>query len=420
MITKRKMILGSTRVWQRGRTLKNCGYVALLMLLWPCSHLMASGFTDGGPGYSPGGNGYYRIPDKEVKGVAPVSGTVTDASGKALVGVTIKIKGTNKGVLSDLNGHFTIDIRPGTTLVASYVGYGDKEITYNQAADLNIVLAAYDPSLDDVVVVGYGTQKKKDLTGAITTIKADDVTLNPSGNPMIALQGKVPGLDITNSSGEAGAGVTMQLRGIRSLSASGDPLVLIDGMPGSYSSLNPNDIESIDILKDASSTAIYGASGANGVILITTKSGKEGKTQVNYDAYVGYSGWSMTPKVHMGDAYFNTKKLAQQEAGSYTTDDQVLSEQMYAAYQKGQNIDWIKAIMKNNMTQNHSLSLSGGTKKTRAYFSLNYNNESGQYKGDAYKVLSSTIKIDHTVTNWFSAGLNTQMFYNTGSSAYSK
>jgi TonB-dependent SusC/RagA subfamily outer membrane receptor len=142
----------------------------------------------------------------------------------------------------------------------------------------------------------------------------------------------------------------MQLRGTRSLSASGNPLVLIDGMPGSYSTLNPNDIESIDVLKDASSTAIYGASGANGVILITTKSGKEGRTQVNYDAYVGYSGWSMTPKVHRGDSYFNTKKLAQQEAGSYTTDDQVLSTEVYDAYQRGEDIDWVKAIMKNNMT----------------------------------------------------------------------
>lgn len=350
----------------------------------------------------------------------PVTGTVTDEAGKPLIGVSIKIKGSSTGVLSDTRGHFTIDIQPGTTLVVSYVGYTNKEVTYHQPSDLQIVLQPYNPALDDVVVVGYGTQKKKDLTGAITSIKAGDVTLNPSGNPMIALQGKVPGLDITKSSGAAGAGVNMQIRGTRSLSASGNPLVLIDGMPGSYSSLNPNDIESIDILKDASSTAIYGASGANGVILITTKSGKEGKTQVNYDAYVGYNGWSMTPKVHTGAQYFAVKKQAQQEAGSYTTDDKVLSAEVYAAYQKGAYIDWAKAIMESKLTQNHSISLSGGMKKTKAYFSLNYNDENGQYKGDKYKVLSSNIKIEHKVNEWFAAGLNTQLFYTTAGSAYSK
>ncbi|SEA35864.1 TonB-linked outer membrane protein, SusC/RagA family [Arachidicoccus rhizosphaerae] len=399
---------------------KSYGCAVILLLLLPVTPIMAGSHRTGESGNSSGNNTYNHVLGNNGRDLTPVKGTVADAEGKPLIGVSIKVKGTTKGVLSDLNGQFTIDIQPGTTLVVSYVGYADKEVIYNKSGDLKIVLTVYNPSLDDVVVVGYGTQKKKDLTGAITSIKADDVTLNPSGNPMIALQGKVPGLDITKSSGEAGAGVNMQLRGTRSLSASGNPLVLIDGMPGSYSTLNPNDIESIDVLKDASSTAIYGASGANGVILITTKSGKEGRTQVNYDAYVGYSGWSMTPKVHRGDSYFNTKKLAQQEAGSYTTDDQVLSTEVYDAYQRGEDIDRVKAIMKNNMTQNHSLSLSGGTKKTRAYFSLNYNNESGQYKGDAYKVLSSTIKIDHKVTDWFSAGLNTQMFYNTGSSAYSK
>lgn len=351
---------------------------------------------------------------------APVQGVVKDEQGAPLAGVSIKIKGSNKGVLTDARGHFTIDIEVGTVLEISYVGYMDKELTYTDKRDLQIVLEPFNPSLDEVVVVGYGTQKKKDLTGAITSIKSEDVTLNPSGNPMIALQGKVPGLDITKSSGKAGAGVNMQLRGTRSLSADGNPLVLIDGMPGSYSALNPNDIESIDILKDASSTAIYGASGANGVILITTKSGKEGRTQVSYDAYVGYNGWSMNPKVHMGDEYFNVRKLAQQEAGTYTTDEEVLSAEVYAAYQRGENIDWVKAIMASKLTQNHSISLSGGTKKTKAYFSLNYNDENGQYKGDAYKVLSSNIRIEHQVNDWFAAGLNTQMFYTRAGSAYSK
>lgn len=388
---------------------RNCGFLLIMLFILSSSRLLAEGFHP------------FDMHKEVFKELAkPVQGSVADEAGNPLAGVSIKIKGTSEGVLSDAKGRFTIDIEVGAILEISYVGYLKKEIIYKEDGDLKIVLEPYNPSLDDVVVVGYGTQKKKDLTGAITSIKSDDIVLNPSGNPMIALQGKVPGLDITKSSGAAGAGVSMQLRGTRSLSASGNPLVLIDGMPGSYSTLNPNDIESIDILKDASSTAIYGASGANGVILITTKSGKEGKTQVNYDAYIGFNGWSKTPKVHAGDAYFNVKKLAQQEAGTYTTDDQVVSAEVYAAYKRGEYIDWAKAIMSNKMTQNHSVSLSGGTKKTKAYFSLNYNDENGQYKGDAYKVFSSNIRIEHKVNDWFSAGLNTQMYYTRSGSAYSK
>jgi TonB-linked SusC/RagA family outer membrane protein len=351
---------------------------------------------------------------------ARVEGTVTDASGTPLVGVTVKVKNENEGVVTDAKGHFSLDVPEGTVLEVSYIGYETKEVTLSGQTSLHIVLESSNSSLDEVVVVGYGTQKKRDLTGAITTIKAKDIVLNPSGNPMIALQGKVPGLDITKSSGEAGAGVTMQLRGTRSLTASGNPLVLIDGMPGSYSTLNPNDIESIDILKDASSTAIYGASGANGVILITTKSGQEGKTEVNFNTYVGFNGWSQTPRVHNGAQYFAVKKQAQQNAGTYTSDDEVLSPQVYAAYQDGEYINWVKAIMSNKLTQNYSLAFSGGTKKTKAYFSLNFNDENGQYKGDTYKDYSSNIRIDHKVNDWFSAGLNAQVYYTLSSSAYSK
>lgn len=141
-------------------------------------------------------------------------------------------------------------------------------------------------ALDEVVVIGYGAVKKRDLTGAVASVKSEDITMNPGTNPMEALQGKVAGLDITRESGQAGSGVKMQLRGNRSLTASGNPMFIIDGMPGDYATLNPNDIESIEVLKDASSTAVYGSSGANGVVIITTKGGKEGKLTANFNAFL--------------------------------------------------------------------------------------------------------------------------------------
>ena len=351
-----------------------------------------------------------------------ISGVVINQETRdPLVGVTVTAKGSNRSTLTNEKGKFSMQVSGNETVLKfTHAGFISHELNIGTQSNFKVSMVPDNKKLNEVVVIGYGTMKRSNLTGAITSIGSKDIVLNPSSNPIIALQGKVPGLDITKSSGKAGAGVLMQLRGTRSLSASGNPLILIDGMPGSYSTINPNDIKSIEVLKDAASTAIYGASGANGVILITTKSGKEGKTEINFDSYVGLNGWSQTPDVHMGDEYFNIKKLAQQQAGTYTTDEEVLSPEAYAAYQRGETIDWPKAIMSNNLTQNYSLSLSGGSRKTKAYFSLNYNNEHGQYKGDDYKVLSSNIRVEHKVNNWLAGGLNAQTAYTMSNTTYSK
>jgi TonB-dependent SusC/RagA subfamily outer membrane receptor len=164
--------------------------------------------------------------------------------------------------------------------------------------------------LEDVVVVGYGSTKRRDLTGAIVSVKSDEITARPGPNPMESLQGRVAGLDITRTSGQPGAGVNIQLRGTRSFTASGNPLFIINGLPGDYTTLNPYDIESIEVLKDASSTAVYGSAGSNGVVIITTKSGKAGKLNVDFNTYYGYNGWSITPTMRTGDAYLQTKRDA--------------------------------------------------------------------------------------------------------------
>ena len=203
-----------------------------------------------------------------------IKGTVKDANGEEVIGATVMEKGTKNGTTTDLNGNFTLKVNGKSPLVISYVGMKNQEVSVTGKSSVNVVLQEETTSLNDVVVIGYGTVKKRDLTGAVTSIKSDDIVESPVMNPMESLQGKVAGLDITKTSGQAGSGINLQLRGNRTISGNGNPLFIIDGMPGDYNTLNPNDIESIEVLKDASSTAIYGSSGANGVIIITTKSAK--------------------------------------------------------------------------------------------------------------------------------------------------
>lgn len=356
-----------------------------------------------------------------------VKGTIADENGEPLIGVSIVVKGaTSTGTITDFDGKFTINLPAGSKeLVISYIGYKEQVVTVTGDAPLNIKMVPDTQALDEVVVIGYGAVKKRDLTGAITSIKSDDITQNPGANPMEALQGKVAGLDITRTSGQAGEGVKMQLRGTRSFTASGDPTFIIDGMPGDYSTLNPNDIESIEILKDASSTAVYGASGANGVIIITTKNGKAGKTQVDFNAYVGINGWSKVPEMRTGESYLQGLRDAYQAIGSWSSasDDETMMNNAlgtgaYALHQQGKYINWGDELLQTGITQNYSVAVSGGTEKTKAYLSMNFSNENGQYSNDDYKVYSTNIRIDHKVRDWLSIGVNSQMSYVHRNRAY--
>lgn len=343
-----------------------------------------------------------------------IKGTVKDANGEEVIGATVLEKGTKNGTTTDLNGNFTLKVSGKSPLQISYVGMKSQEVSINGRSSISVTMQEESTSLNDVVVIGYGTIKKRDLTGAVTSIKSDDVVASPVMNPMESLQGKVAGLDITKTSGQAGSGINLQLRGNRTISGNGNPLFIIDGMPGDYNTLNPNDIESVEVLKDASSTAIYGSSGANGVIIITTKSAKEGKLVANFNAYLGINGWSKTPKMMMGDTFLNAKRTAMQNAGTYVSDEDMFGAakaKYYEAYLAGKNIDWPDELLKTGVIQNYSLSLSGGTEKTKAYMSLNFANENGQYKDDEYKVYSSNIRVDHKINKFLSAGVNTQISY---------
>jgi len=349
-----------------------------------------------------------------------IRGTVVDTKDFPIPGVNIMVKNTTVGTVTDIDGNFSFsDISPDAVLVFSAIGLKTVEVSASQEI-INIVMEDEFASLDEIVVIGYGTSKRRDLTGAISSVKSDVIARTPSVNPMEALQGHVAGLDITKSSGQAGAGVSMQLRGNRSFTASGNPLFLIDGLPGDYSTLNPNDIESIEVLKDASSTAIYGSAGSNGVIIITTKKAKEGKTSVNFNSYYGFSGWSILPEVRNGEEYMDMRRLAKLESGTYIDDEDALGAILYEAYQDGKTIDWLDAILKRGQTQNYSLSISDGTDKKKNYFSLNYSQEDGQYQRDKYQLFSTTYKTDYKLTSWISAGMNVQGSYRMQSKAHSK
>ena len=348
-----------------------------------------------------------------------VKGSILDENGEPMIGVSVVVKGTTTGTVTDFDGNFSLSVPANTkTLEISYIGYKTQNVTIGNAP-LSIKMQPDNKLLDEVVVIGYGTVKKRDLTGAVTSIKSEDITLNPGTSPMEALQGKVAGLDITKSSGQAGAGSSIQLRGTRSLQTDkdgnptgGDPTYIIDGMPGDISTLNPNDIESIEILKDASSTAVYGSSGANGVIIVTTKQASSGKPVINFNAYTGFTKPGKTIKMRSGDSYLQVYKDANRVAGLSTELSDIFTDApVLSAINNNQWVNWADEVLHTGTEQNYSFSVTGGTDKTKAYFSLNYSTEESLYKNDTYDVYSSRFRIDHEINKWITAGINAQASY---------
>lgn len=381
------------------------GLAAMMLAPAPASAADAAAFT---------------APSQAVQQGQKVKGNIVDENGEPMIGVTVKVKGGSAATVTDLDGNFTVAARQGDELEVSYIGYKTSSVRVG-AGPVKVTMQPETTNLDDVVVIGYGTMKRRDLTGAVSSVTSKDLTMQPVSNVVEALQGKVAGLDITKASGEAGADISMQLRGTRSFTASGDPTVIIDGMPGSLATLNANDIESIEVLKDAASTAVYGSAGANGVIIVTTKSGKEGKAKVNFNAYVGVNGWSDVPEVYDAQGYFNLRKQAQLEAGTYIDDASVLgNSNMYDALLAGKSINWADELLKTGVIQNYSVSVSGGTDKTKAYMSLNFTDEQGQYDNDNYKVYSTNLRVDHKINKWLSAGVNMQGSYVYRNRAYAR
>lgn len=342
---------------------------------------------------------------------ANITGTVKDKKGETLPGVTIMIKGSKTGTVTDINGVFKLNLPNGNeTIIATMIGFNTLEIPVNGRTSLNIVLEESNSTLEEVVVIGYGVMKKKDLTGAVSSVKGSDLTANPVSNPVEALQGRVAGLDIQRTSGNSGAAPSILLRGNRSMTADQTPLYIIDGIPGSITSLNPNDIETIDVLKDASSTAIYGSAGANGVIIVTTKKGTVGAVKIDVDSYYGVNGFAKYPKPLMGEAWVQyLKDQYYGKNGTETNDisNMGLSVGVIDAVNAGQFVDWVDETLQTGSQQNHHISLRGGTEKTQGFMSLGYIGEKGVYPNDETKALNARAGADVKFNDFFKAGIQT-------------
>lgn len=346
-----------------------------------------------------------------------VKGTVVDNAGKPIPGVSVKIKGSATGIGTDSNGNFSLELPTGNeTLVFSSIGYITQEIAVAGRNFLQVKLEDEQSGLNEVVVIGYGAVKKKDLTGAVSSVKAEDIALNPVSNPMEALQGRVAGLDIQRLSGRSGEAPKVLLRGNRSITvgsipgANQDPLYVIDGIIGNITSLNPNDIETIDVLKDASSTAIYGVAGSNGVIMITTKRAKSGKVQVDFDTYYGINGKAEFPKALTGDAwlaYINERYFTVNNKYPANLTDAGIPAAAITAINNNQWVDWVDETLRNGAQQNHHISVRGGSEKTQAYMSLGYIGEKGIYQGDESKFYNVRGGVDVNFSKYFKAGIQT-------------
>lgn len=296
---------------------------------------------------------------------ANVTGTVVDQNDEPLMGATVIVKGTASGTSTDLDGNFTINAAQGKTLVVSYVGYTTKEVPV-KGTNLKITLNEDAALLDEVVVIGYGTMTRKDLTGSISTVNSKDLNVGAYTDPGQLLQGKVPGLVVVQNSDPNGGVNSITLRGASTLNGSTSPLYVVDGIPGvNLNLIPPADIESIDVLRDASATAIYGSKAANGVIIVTTKKGSEGPARVSYQGYVSWEKIA-----------HDNKMLTADELRAYAAENGLILKN-----DKGADTNWAKETQRTGFATNHSLSISGGNKTTNYNASLTYTKRDGIIKG---------------------------------------
>ena len=306
-----------------------------------------------------------------------VSGVVTSAADQLpLIGVSVQVKGTSNGAITDLDGNYTVTVQPGQTLVFSYIGFVTQEVEITNQRTLNIVMNEDSETLEEVVVVGYGVQKKKLVTGATVQVKGETLAKMNTNSPLQAMQGQTPGVNISSTSGQPGESMKVSIRGLGTV-GNASPLYLIDGVGGDISTLNPADIESIDVLKDAASAAIYGAQAANGVVLITTKSGKAGKAQISFDAYYGWQ--TQARKADMLNAQEYMMIMDEQAINSGNAPyDWSSYESIYDANGNVYDTDWVNSMFQNNaQTQSYTLGITGGSETSTYAMSLGYMSQEG-------------------------------------------
>lgn len=367
--------------------------------------LMVGAFSLLGLCYSPKAYAADAVQDVQ-QAAKTITGTVVDAQGP-VIGASVMEKGTTNGVVTDFDGNFTLSVKPGATIVISYIGYETQEVRVGGQNNYSITLREDNALLDEVVVVGYGVQKKKLVTGATVEVKGEDITKLNTTQVLGALQSQSPGVSIQANSGQPGDGFKIAIRGA---GTNGDtkPLYVIDGVAGGdINNLNPSDIERIDVLKDAASCAIYGSAAANGVILVTTKQGKEGKVSIQYDGNVGWSNIYRLPQLLTAGQYMQVMDLVRFQTGESTRDwSQYFQgqEALLAAYQNGSNAgtDWVDALRnKNAMTTSHSVNVAGGSDLSKFSIGAGYQYQDGAFGGkyakSDYRRFTLRVNSDHVI-----------------------
>jgi TonB-linked SusC/RagA family outer membrane protein len=394
-----------------------------------------------------------KLPEKKSLLQQQITGKVTDESGIPLPGTSVQVKGTSTGTDTDFEGMYKINVpTDGTILVFKYLGFKTQEISIDGKSSIDVVLISDDTALDEIVVVGYGTQRKRDVVGAISQVKADDLILSSTPSIGHILQGKAAGLEIVQNSAQPGGGIDIRIRGAASIEATNAPLIVVDGFPvsdftsapdgnrysggtqGILNSFNPNDIESIEVLKDASSTAIYGARAANGVIIITTKKGKSGKMVVDYSTSFSFQSYEDDYEVLGLQQYMQTRNEASFERWAFlnrvtpygsannpsrtlqeAVNDPVLGVAFSRFYSDdeiknaGRGTNWFDLVTRNGMVQQHNLSLKGGSESTTYYISGNLYEHKGIMKNSTFERSSLRTNINHKFNDYVRFGMNLTM-----------
>ncbi|GAB4040362.1 SusC/RagA family TonB-linked outer membrane protein [Spirosoma gilvum] len=382
-------------------------------------------------------NPHLGLPGNQLATLADrtLNGRVTDEKNEALPGVTVLLKGTQRGTVTDADGRYRIEVPDGSaTLVFSFVGYVSQEVSVGSQSSVNVSLKADNKTLDEIVVIGYGTARKSDLTGAVSGVKEAELAERPAPSLNQQLSGRLPGVQVNTNSGRPGGRTTVRIRGFSSINSSNNPLYVVDGVmlpqgtgdqfsnPIDY--INPNDIVNVEVLKDASSTAIYGARGANGVILISTRKGKAGESRVSYDTQFSVNTIGPNkPQVLNAKEYLATEDLAYANmakydpvgwaAGKWTYLDPKVRRADFSKLHPGvfdanlnplYDTDWFKESSQSVLSQNHQLGFSGGNERTQYSLSLNYRDDQGLIKTSYMKRYSGRFSIDDQVKSWLKIG----------------
>lgn len=321
-----------------------------------------------------------------------VKGNVVDTSSEPIIGASIIEKGTTNGLITDFNGDFTITVNTQATIVVSYVGYKPQEIPVNGRTSINVILKEDELMLEETVVIGYGTLKKSDMTGAISSVDIDELSKRTTTNPAEALQGKIAGVNIQKSGGNAGSGVQVKIRGVKTF-GDNQPLYIIDGFPGDIENVNPQDIASMEVLKDGAAAAIYGSVAANGVIIVTTKNGKKGDVKIDFSSY--FSSTNVAKKLEMLNAseYKQVHKMMYDNWNAQASDSEKVTIPAYVNKESSVDTNWQDAALRSGFAQSYMISVRGGSDNAQYSISYNHSDEKGIFRGNNFRQDNARAKL---------------------------